>query len=83
MMQSFGTDSSSFQQPNSVYKYNNELYIKGNNSAEIPAKPKINKEKETPKKVENNNEDKKPQPEDRKNQNGKGKGKAKGKNKRD
>ncbi|MEH7548008.1 MULTISPECIES: transglycosylase domain-containing protein [Bacillaceae] len=83
MMQSFGTDSSNFQQPDSVYSYNNELYIKGNSSAEIPVKPKINKEKATPKKVENNIGDEKSQSKDRKKPNGKEKGKAKGKNKKD
>jgi penicillin-binding protein 1A len=29
MMQAFGTDQSSFQQPSDVYNINNELYIKG------------------------------------------------------
>jgi penicillin-binding protein 1A len=38
MMQSFGTDSSNFQQPTSVYSVNNELYIKGIDSAEVPPK---------------------------------------------
>ena len=40
MMQKFGTDTSSFQQPNSVYRANNELYIKGIGAAEVPPKPK-------------------------------------------
>ncbi|WP_083402429.1 transglycosylase domain-containing protein [Bacillus sp. MUM 116] len=31
MMQSFGTDGSSFQQPSDVYRMNNELYIEGGN----------------------------------------------------
>jgi penicillin-binding protein 1A len=39
MMQAFGTDQSSFQQPNSVYKVNNDLYIKGVGSADVPPKP--------------------------------------------
>ncbi|MED1203781.1 transglycosylase domain-containing protein [Heyndrickxia acidicola] len=38
MMQALGTDKSSFQQPSSVYKVNNELYIKGGDSAEVPPK---------------------------------------------
>ncbi|MBS4203551.1 transglycosylase domain-containing protein [Lederbergia citrea] len=38
MMQSFGTDSSNFQQPSSVYEVNDELYIKGIASAEVPPK---------------------------------------------
>ncbi|WP_163100355.1 transglycosylase domain-containing protein [Peribacillus alkalitolerans] len=45
MLQTFGTDSSSFQQPKSVYRVNNELYIKGVDSAEVPPKPRRNKEK--------------------------------------
>ena len=45
MMQTFGTDKSSFQQPNTVYQVNNELYIKGVPSAEVPIIPSINKEK--------------------------------------
>ncbi|MDR4948021.1 transglycosylase domain-containing protein [Neobacillus cucumis] len=81
MMESFGTDTSSFQQPDSVYRYNNELYIKGGSSAEIPVKPKTTKQKATAKKVENNNKEKKVPSEKQKNQNGKGK--AKGKNKKD
>ncbi|MEH7076532.1 transglycosylase domain-containing protein [Neobacillus drentensis] len=40
MMQSFGTDSSSFEQPSSVYRVNNELYIRGVQSAEVPPKLK-------------------------------------------
>jgi penicillin-binding protein 1A len=36
MMQAFGTDQSSFQQPNSVYKVNNDLYIRGVGSADVP-----------------------------------------------
>ncbi|WP_338472827.1 PBP1A family penicillin-binding protein [Niallia sp. XMNu-256] len=48
MMENLGTDTAKFQQPESVYKVNNELYIKGNDSAEVPPKnPKNggNKEK--------------------------------------
>ncbi|MGG1679989.1 transglycosylase domain-containing protein [Neobacillus sp. NRS-1170] len=40
MMQAFGTDGSNFKQPSSVYRANNELYIQGVNSAEVPMKPK-------------------------------------------
>ncbi|RST71812.1 PBP1A family penicillin-binding protein [Siminovitchia acidinfaciens] len=55
MMQSFGTDSSNFQQPSSVYEVNNELYIKGVASAEVPPKKeekKLKKEEKKPKKQE-------------------------------
>ncbi|PAE32170.1 transglycosylase domain-containing protein [Bacillus sp. 7884-1] len=45
MMQTFGTDTSSFQQPNSVYRVNNELYIKGVDSAEVPPKQISSEEK--------------------------------------
>lgn len=45
MMQTFGTDTSSFMQPDSVYRMNNELYIKGVPSAEVPIIPSISKEK--------------------------------------
>ena len=38
MMEAFGTDKSNFQQPESVYRVNNELYIKGIDSAEVPPK---------------------------------------------
>jgi penicillin-binding protein 1A len=38
MMQTLGTDTTNFQQPESVYRVNNELYIKGINSAEVPPK---------------------------------------------
>ncbi|MFJ7729683.1 transglycosylase domain-containing protein [Neobacillus sp. NPDC097160] len=41
MMQTFGTDTSSFTQPKSVFRVNNELYIKGISSAEVPPKEKI------------------------------------------
>ena len=41
MMEAFGTDTANFQQPESVYRVNNELYIKGIESAEVP--PKNNK----------------------------------------
>jgi penicillin-binding protein 1A len=36
MMQAFGTDSTSFQQPSDVYSVNNELYIKGGNLDDVP-----------------------------------------------
>ena len=42
MMQRFGTDQSKFQQPSDVYEVNNELYIKGVDSADIPPIPKNN-----------------------------------------
>ena len=46
MMQTFGTDTSTFQQPESVYRVNNELYIKGVGSAEVPIIiPSLNNEK--------------------------------------
>lgn len=45
MMQTFGTDKSSFQQPNNVYRVNNELYIKGVDSAEVPPKQRSSEEK--------------------------------------
>ena len=38
MMEAFGTDTANFQQPESVYRVNNELYIKGIDSAEVPPK---------------------------------------------
>ena len=41
MMQNFGTDTTNFEQPNSVYRVDNELYIKGVSSAEVPQKKKI------------------------------------------
>ncbi len=40
MMQTFVTETSGFQQPSSVYKVNNELYIKGVSNAEVPPKEK-------------------------------------------
>ena len=65
MMEAFGTDTANFQQPESVYRVNNELYIKGIDSAEVPPKKnKIhpnnggNKEK-LKKEDENKKEDKK------------------------
>ncbi|MDQ6600869.1 hypothetical protein [Bacillus salipaludis] len=39
MMQVFGTDTSSFQQPSSVYKVGRDLYIRGSN--EVPPKSKL------------------------------------------
>ncbi|ULT55073.1 PBP1A family penicillin-binding protein [Neobacillus drentensis] len=82
MMRSFGTDSSSFQQPNSVYRVNNELYIKGNSSAEVPVKPKNTEEKATTKNSGNNgSEVKKNHSEEWKKQKEKGKGKGKGREK--
>ncbi|MBT2733756.1 PBP1A family penicillin-binding protein [Bacillus sp. ISL-7] len=82
MMQSFGTDSSRFQQPNSVYRVNNELYIKGGNSAEVPPKPIIKKAKQVSEDGWNGKKQKeeaKQQKEQRKNHQGKGKEKGKGK----
>ncbi len=38
MMEAFGTNTANFQQPESVYRVNNELYIKGIDSAEVPPK---------------------------------------------
>ncbi|MDQ0971235.1 penicillin-binding protein 1A [Neobacillus niacini] len=38
MMEAFGTDTADFLQPDSVYRVNNELYIKGIDSAEVPPK---------------------------------------------
>ncbi|WP_160725778.1 transglycosylase domain-containing protein [Bacillus sp. USDA818B3_A] len=81
MMQSLGTDSSSFEQPDSVYSYNNELYIKGNNSAEVPPKPTKKVETKTSEKVEK--QENKKQSEKANKQNGKGKGKDKEKKKKD
>jgi penicillin-binding protein 1A len=81
MMQSFGTDSSSFQQPNSVYRVNNELYIKGINSAEVPPKPKpisnkvIKANEDAGKKREKQQKEERKQKEQGKKQQGKGKGK--------
>ncbi|SMQ84960.1 penicillin-binding protein 1A [Bacillus sp. OV166] len=80
MMQSFGTDSSRFQEPNSVYRVNNELYIKGVNSAEVPPKPIIKKEKQVSEDGGNGKKQKeeaKQQKEQRKNHQGKGKEKGK------
>ncbi|MFL6559401.1 MAG: penicillin-binding protein, partial [Bacillus sp. (in: firmicutes)] len=84
MMQSFGTDSSRFQQPNSVYRVNNELYIKGVNSAEVPPKPIFKKAKQDSEDGWNGKKQKeeaKQQKEQRKNHQGKGKEKGKGKGK--
>lgn len=38
MMEAFGTDTTNFLQPESVYRVNNELYIKGIDSEEVPPK---------------------------------------------
>ncbi|MEH6908440.1 penicillin-binding protein [Bacillus sp. AFS006103] len=78
MMQTFGTDSSSFKQPNSVYSVRNELYIKGVGSAEVPIIPNINHEKKSPKNEKNNGKEKKHSQKEK----GKNKGKAKGKGKK-
>lgn len=75
MMQTLGTDSSSFPQPKSVYRFNNELYIQGITSAEVPIVPK----KETPGNGEKK-EKEKDQPGKWKDE-GKGKGKGKKKKK--
>lgn len=40
MMQTFGTDTSSFKQPDSVYRMNNELYLRGVGSPDVPLIPK-------------------------------------------
>lgn len=72
MMQIFGTDTSSFQQPTSVYRVNNELYIKGVNSAEVPLIPSIDKDKTWPQ-----NSFKKGKQKEWKNSSFKGKGKRK------
>ncbi|PLS01869.1 transglycosylase domain-containing protein [Neobacillus cucumis] len=81
MMQSFGTNSTNFQQPDSVYRVNNELYIKGNDLAEIPPKPKKIEQKTAP--ITNPGKEKKDKPEEWKKQKDNGKGKGKGKNKHD
>ncbi|RDW16595.1 penicillin-binding protein [Oceanobacillus arenosus] len=58
MMEAFGTDTANFQKPESVYRVNNELYIKGIDSAEVPPKnsngnkEKLKKEDEKFKKEE-------------------------------
>ncbi|MFE8699931.1 transglycosylase domain-containing protein [Cytobacillus sp. FJAT-54145] len=75
MMRTLGNDSSSFKQPESVYKVNNELYIKGVDNAEVP--PKIIKkvEKTSPGKGRGNGKGKKDK--DRgKGKEGRGKGKS-------
>ncbi|MBU8918415.1 PBP1A family penicillin-binding protein [Bacillus sp. FJAT-29953] len=85
MMQSFGTDSSNFQQPNSVYEVNNELYIKGIASAEVPPKP-IEKVKTEIENGWNNGKEKHKKDEwkkEKEKEKEKGKGKGKGKNKED
>ncbi len=45
MMQAFGTDKNSFQQPNSVYRVGNELYIKGGNPNDVPSSENNDNEK--------------------------------------
>ena len=73
MMEAFGTNTANFQQPESVYRVNNELYIKGIDSAEVPPKnnnviihpnnggnkEKLKKEDEKVKKEERNSKKKK------------------------
>lgn len=65
MMETFGTDTANFPQPESVYKVNNELYIKGVASAEVPPKKIIhpnnggNKEKFKKEEKKHNKEEKK------------------------
>ena len=78
MMEAFGTDTANFQQPESVYRVNNELYIKGIDSAEVPPKKnkihpnnggnkeKLKKEDENKKEDNNKKEDKKLKKEDKK-----------------
>lgn len=64
MMDAFGTDTANFQQPESVYRVNNELYIKGIASAEVPPKKIIhpnngrNKEKFKKEEKKHNKEEK-------------------------
>lgn len=53
MMEAFGTDTSNFELPNSVYRVNGELYIKGGSSADVPLKPK----KEEKQQVNKENQD--------------------------
>jgi penicillin-binding protein 1A len=79
MMQAFGTDTSTFQQPNSVYSVNNELYIKGTANAEVPPKP-TRKEKPASENGGNKGEVKQ-QKEEWKQQKEKGHGNGKGKEK--
>jgi penicillin-binding protein 1A len=78
MMQTYGTDTSSFKQPASVYKVNGELYIKGVAGAEVPPKPKPssnNKKKiTTSKKSEGKGKEKQKQ-KGKQNKQGKGKDK--------
>lgn len=75
MMQTFSTDYSSFQQPKSVYRFNNELYIQGVTSAEVPFVPK----KETP--VNGEKQEKEKDHPGKWKDEGKGKGKGKKKKK--
>ncbi|WP_077212087.1 transglycosylase domain-containing protein [Bacillus dakarensis] len=81
MMQNFGSDTSSFKQPESVYAVNGELYIKGVPSAEVPVIPKINKEDKPKDWKKNKGKDKKQK--GKKENPGKGKGKEKKKHKQD
>lgn len=80
MMQTFGTDSSSFEQPNSVYRVRNELYIKGVGSAEVPIIPKNNSVKKSPKTEINKGKEKKQSQKEKGKNKGNGKGKGKKKN---
>ena len=66
MMQTFGTDATSFKQPSSVYSVNNELYIKGVGSAELPQKPK--KEEKSAHENEGNKDERETTKEDLKHQ---------------
>lgn len=76
MMRTFGTDSSSFKKPDRVCRVNNELYINGVSSAEVPPKPIINNEKIWSKNGYEKGKEKHKQKE-WKNKPGKGKGKHK------
>ncbi|MEH7333599.1 PBP1A family penicillin-binding protein [Neobacillus drentensis] len=77
MMQAFGTDASNFKQPSSVYRANNELYIKGVSSAEVPIIPKKEEKSEKDEEKQQKEELKNQQKEWKEQGKGKGKGKEK------
>ncbi|MEH7309050.1 transglycosylase domain-containing protein [Neobacillus drentensis] len=58
MMVAFATDTSGFEQPNSVYRVNNELYIKGVGSTDVPPKIKSHNVNKHPNNNGNNEEKK-------------------------
>lgn len=63
MMQAFGTDRSSFKQPNDVFRENNELYIKGGEYVPPPVPQKTNNKKQKDeKKKENKHKHEGPKP---------------------